>query len=97
MKVDFVEKEGSYSLGSDGFLSGAENYPLSKAMVDHDQQRVKVRRGGEVGDKVTRDLLEGARHAVESQYSLCSYHPYSRSSGGLAHRRIHASVIFRVL
>ena len=37
VKVDFVEKEGSYSLSSDGFLSRAENYPLSKAMVNHDK------------------------------------------------------------
>ena len=35
--------------------------------------------------------------AVESQYSLCSYHPHSRSLGGLAHHRIHASIVFRVL
>ena len=56
-----MEKEGGYSLGGDRFLSGAENYPLRKAMVDHDQQRVKARGNGEVGDKVTRDLLEGTR------------------------------------
>ena len=60
-EIYFVEKEGGYSLGSDGFLGRAENYPLCKAMVDHDQQRVKARGNGEVGDQVTRDLLEGAR------------------------------------
>ena len=36
-EVYFVEKEGCYPLSSDGFLCGAENYPLCKAMVDHDQ------------------------------------------------------------
>ena len=35
MKVDLVKKEGDYPLSGDGFLSGAENYPLHKAMVDH--------------------------------------------------------------
>ena len=30
-------------------------------MVDHDQQRVEARGSGEVGDQVTRDLLEGMR------------------------------------
>ena len=44
-KEDFVEKEGRDSLGGDGFLSGAENYPLSKAMVYHDQERIKTSRG----------------------------------------------------
>ena len=29
-------------------------------MVDHDQKGIKASRGGEIGDKVTRDLLEGA-------------------------------------
>ena len=61
-KVNFVEKEGSYPLSSNGFLSGAKNYPLHKAMVDHDQQRIKTRGSGKVGDKVTRDLLKGAQH-----------------------------------
>ena len=60
-KVDFVEKECGDSFGSDHFLSGAENYPLCKAMVDHNQQRVKARGGREVGDQVTGDLLEGTR------------------------------------
>ena len=30
-----MEEESSYPLGDDGFLSGAENYPICKAMVDH--------------------------------------------------------------
>jgi hypothetical protein len=30
-----------------------------KSMVDHDQQGVKARGRGKVGDKITRDLLEG--------------------------------------
>ena len=47
---DFMEKEGSDSFSGDGFLCGAENYPLSKAMVDHDQERVEAGRGGEVCD-----------------------------------------------
>ena len=61
MKVYFVEKEGGYPFYSDSFLYGAENYPLSKAMVNHDQQRIKTRGHREVGDKVIGDLLEGAR------------------------------------
>ena len=57
-----MEKEGGYLFCGDCFLSGVENYPLCKAMVDHDQQGVKARGEGEVGDQVARDLLEGARH-----------------------------------
>ena len=37
VEVYFMEKESSYSLSGDGFLCGAENYPLHKTMVDHDQ------------------------------------------------------------
>ena len=61
VEVDFVEKEYSYPFGGDHFLSGAENYLFSKTMVNHDQQRIETRGGGEVGDEVTGDLLEGAR------------------------------------
>ena len=56
-----MEKESGYSLSGDHFLGETENYPLCKAMVDHDQQRVNAGGGGEVGDKVTRDLLKGVR------------------------------------
>jgi len=47
---DFVEEKGGDPFGGDGFLSGAENYSLSKAMVYHDQERIEARGGGEVGD-----------------------------------------------
>ena len=57
----FVEKEGGNSLSSDSFLRWAENYPLTKAVVHHDQERVKTHGGGKVGDEVTRDLTEGER------------------------------------
>ena len=56
-----MEKESGNPFGGDHFLSGAENYPLCKAMVDHDQQRIKARGSREVSDEVTRDLLEGAQ------------------------------------
>ena len=45
VEVDLVEKEGGNSFCSDCFLGGAENYPLSKPMVDHNQKRVKTRGG----------------------------------------------------
>ena len=48
-----MEKESCYSLGGDGFLCGAKNYPLCKAMIDYDQQRVEAGGGGEVSDKIT--------------------------------------------
>jgi len=50
VEEDFVEEKGGDSFGGDGFLSGAENYPLSKAMVYHDQERIEAGGGGEVGD-----------------------------------------------
>ena len=54
-----MEEKGGYPFSGDHFLSGAENYPLCKAIVDHDQQRVKARGEEEVSDEVTRDLLKG--------------------------------------
>ena len=60
VKIHLVEKEGSYLFSSDGFLDGAKNHPLHKAMVNHDQQGVETGGDGEVDDKVTGDLLEWA-------------------------------------
>ena len=45
-KEDVFEKEFSYSLGVDGFSTWDENYPLQKTMVDHDQERIKLKQGG---------------------------------------------------
>ena len=55
-----MEKEGSYPFCGDGFLSGAENYLLCKAMADNDQQRIKAGGDREVSDKITKNLLEGS-------------------------------------
>ena len=52
-KEDFVEEEESDPLGGDRFLGRAKNDPLSKPMVDHDQERIEVRGDREVRDKVT--------------------------------------------
>ena len=36
VKKDFVKEEIGDSFSGDNFISGAENHPLSKPMVDHD-------------------------------------------------------------
>ena len=59
-KEDIFEKEFGYSLGVDGFSAWDENYPLRKAMVDHDQERIKTRGRWKVSDKVNRELLKQA-------------------------------------
>ena len=43
MEIDLVEKEDDNPFCSDHFLCGAENYPIHKPMVDHDQEKVKAR------------------------------------------------------
>ena len=58
---DFVEKEGGDSFGGDRFLGRAKNYPLSKSMVYHDQERIEAQGSREVRDKIAGDLLEWAR------------------------------------
>ena len=68
----FMKKEGCDSLGSSRFLSRAENYPLCKAMVDHDQERIKARGGGKIRDEIARQLLEwtggGGTDGVKGRY-----------------------------
>ena len=59
--VDIIEKEGSSAEGINSFVTRDENYPLHKAMVYHNHDRVKTGRGGKVGDEVDRDLLEGVK------------------------------------
>ena len=61
VEVDLVEKEGGDPFCSDRFLGGAENYPLCKPMVNHNQERVKAREDQKVSDEITRDLLKGSR------------------------------------
>ena len=61
MKEDFVKKEGGNPFGGNGLFGGAENHPLTKAMVDHDQQRIKTVGRWKVSDEVARNLLEGVR------------------------------------
>ena len=53
-----MKEESGDPFCSDGFLSGAENHPLSKPMVGHDQKRVKAIRKKKVSDKIVGDLLE---------------------------------------
>ena len=55
-----MEKERGDAFRGNVLLRGTENHPLSKPVVDHDQKGIEARRRGEVGDKVTGDLLEGA-------------------------------------
>ena len=41
VKEDFVEEKGGDPFCGDRFLDRAENYHLSKSMVDHNQERIK--------------------------------------------------------
>ena len=53
---------GKKELGNAGsinvFGSGSEDYPLHKAMVDHNHQGIMTSRWGEIGDEVSRKLPE---------------------------------------
>ena len=60
-KEDFVEEKGGNPFSGDGFLCRAKNYPLSKPMVYHDQERIEARGDGKIGDEITGDLLEWVR------------------------------------
>ena len=53
------EKEFCDSCGINCFGTWDDDYPLHKAMVDHDQDRVFAMYFGEIGDKVNRELFKG--------------------------------------
>ena len=67
-----MKKEGCDSLSSSRFLSRAENYPLCKAVVDHDQERIKARGGGKIRDEIAGQLLEwtggGGADGIKGRY-----------------------------
>jgi hypothetical protein len=52
------EKEFGDAFCGDGFVTGTENYPLHKPMVDHNHDRIKTRGDGEVGNEVNGELSE---------------------------------------
>ena len=56
-----VEEKFSDSCGVYSFCTRDENYPLCKAMVDHDHQRVMSIRWGKVHDEIHRELFERQR------------------------------------
>ena len=65
VKTEVFEYEVKKQLGNpcsvNGLLTRCKNYPLSKAMVDHDHDRIKSRGGREVSDEVNRELFKGER------------------------------------
>ena len=58
MNKDIFEEKFSNSLCINGFIARGENYPLQKAVVDHDQKGTKTIRQWKVGDEVNGELLE---------------------------------------
>ena len=56
---DVVEEDLGNICRGGGFVARAENYPLQKAMVNHNQNRIVAMGEGEISDEVHGDLLEG--------------------------------------
>ena len=54
-----VEKKLGYFYSIHGFGARGENYPLTKAMVDHNHNRVRTIDQREVSDEVDGEVLEG--------------------------------------
>ena len=53
-----VKKQLGNSCGVNGVMARCKNYPLCKAMVDHNHDRIKPRRRREVGDEVNGQLFK---------------------------------------
>ena len=62
METKAFKDMGKKKLGDAGsidvFGAGSKDYPLHKAVVDHNHQGVMAGRGGEIGDEVNRELPE---------------------------------------
>ena len=57
---DVLEKDLGDVCRGGSFVARAENYPLQKTMVYHDQNRIIPVGEGKVGDEIHGDLLEGS-------------------------------------
>ena len=53
-----VKEQLGNSCSINGLMARCKNYPLRKAMVDHDHDRIKSHRRREVGDEVNGQLFE---------------------------------------
>ena len=62
METEAFKDMGKKELGDAGsinvFGAGSKDYPLHKAMVDHNHQRIMAGRWGKIGDEVNRKLPE---------------------------------------
>ena len=56
-----VEQKLGYSCSIHGFGARGENYPLTKAMVNNDHDRVKTIDQRKVSDEIDGEVLEGVR------------------------------------
>ena len=60
METKMFKDVGKKELGNAGsidvFGAGSKDYPLRKAMVDHDHQGIMASRWGEIGDEVNGKL-----------------------------------------
>ena len=54
-----VEKELGNSICINHFGTRGKNYPLCKAMVDHDHQRIESVGQGKISDEINQELFEG--------------------------------------
>ena len=50
--IEFSENDGSNAIGSDSLLCRAENYPLTKSMVYHNQEGIKAIGYGESSNEI---------------------------------------------
>ena len=62
METEAFKDMGKKKLGDAGsinvFGTGSENYPLHRAMVNHNHQGIMAGRQGEISDEVDGELLE---------------------------------------
>jgi hypothetical protein len=50
--INVLEEKLGYPFRSDCFLAWSNNYPLHKAVVNHDHNRIKTTRGGKIRDEI---------------------------------------------
>jgi len=79
--------------GVDGFMTRDENHPLHKPMVDHDQNRVKIRGERQICDHVAGNLLEwvggGGRDRAKPRDSQVSVNLVGLASSTASHKSVN--------
>jgi hypothetical protein len=80
LSINMLEEMFGHSFRGDRFQAWSNNYPLCKAMVYHDHERIETSRRREIGNQV---------NGKESEGDCCSGRDRNKGRGHRVHIRFH--------